>query len=540
MTRLPDLVHDTRLNTSFKNNITIHHYDESDDENNARSTLRSEHWEQTNHLGRGSYGDVWLQQCVSGKRGYERRAVKIISRLRLKDKKNSYMAELEAISKFSQKCYSKCFVKLLGWYDTDSSLYIAMEYVPLGDLEKYMSDNGPMPEKDAQQVSFQVLQGLSYMHREGFAHRDIKPGLSKNVLIKSQPPRGKWWVKISDFGISKRIEESKAQSTVKGTIQYMAPELIWHEAGNDINYMAADMWALGTMVYRMLTLMPVFPTPGAYNYYLVNVDSFPLEHLKKQAASSNAVLFIRSLMGPRPGERLSADTAMEHAWVASFKRHPTRVATSRSASKQPVPASNLNPWATISTTSSAEPSIEARQPTTTPTRPTSPILTLQSLAMMDSRLDQIKELQRQVQLRNAGRKGNMSPSDKRELHALIEEVESLSLLLETVFPAHASHAPSPIHSIKFIDSQPPAVHDALIHNVQDDPVTQRRAQTQSTDADGPDVGESQNNSQASLSDCDLSCTVVILNIAAVTTDVEVRDFFGFWFVSFLPHFKPFE
>ncbi|KAM0513484.1 hypothetical protein ACHAPE_007746 [Trichoderma viride] len=321
MSRLPDLVHDTRLVTSFKDKLTIHSYDESDDENDARSKLRSEHWEQTKHLGRGSYGDVWLQQCVSGKRGYEKRAVKIIPRLRVKDKEDSYMAELEVIAKFSQRRYSKCFVKLLGWYDTDSSLYIAMEYVPLGDLEKYMSDNGTMQEADARQVSFQILEGLSYMHREGFAHRDIKPG---NVLIKSQPPKSKWWVKISGFGISKRVEALNAQSTVKGTAQYMAPELTWHEPGNSINYMAADMWALGTMAYRMLTLMPVFATPRAYNYYLVNVESFPLEELKKRDASSDAILFIRSLMGPRPGERLSSDKAMQHAWVASFKSQQTQ------------------------------------------------------------------------------------------------------------------------------------------------------------------------------------------------------------------------
>lgn len=105
----------------------------------------------------------------------------------------------------------------------------------------------------------------------------------------------------------------------------MAPELIWHEAGNPIDYMAADMWALGAMVYRMLTLMPVFSTPGAYNYYLVNVDSFPLEELRKRDASSDATLFIRSLMGPRPGERLASDKAMEHAWVASFQSHLTQI-----------------------------------------------------------------------------------------------------------------------------------------------------------------------------------------------------------------------
>lgn len=122
MSRLPDLVHDTRLNTSIKGNITIHHYDESDDENDARSTLRSEHWQQTSHLGRGGYGDVWLQQCVSGKRGYERRAVKIIPRLYLKDKKDNYMAELEAIAKFSQRrvslktvCHGKKKKRLLNY-----------------------------------------------------------------------------------------------------------------------------------------------------------------------------------------------------------------------------------------------------------------------------------------------------------------------------------------------------------------------------------------------------------------------------------------
>lgn len=117
MSRLPDLVHDTRLITSFKDKLTIHNYDESDDENDARSTLRSEHWEQTSHLGHGSYGDVWLQQCVSGKRGYEQRAVKIIPRLRLKDKKDGYMAELEAIAKFSQRRVSTktiCMVQNKG------------------------------------------------------------------------------------------------------------------------------------------------------------------------------------------------------------------------------------------------------------------------------------------------------------------------------------------------------------------------------------------------------------------------------------------
>ncbi|KAL7940506.1 kinase-like domain-containing protein [Trichoderma barbatum] len=284
MSRLPDLVRHTQLNTSFQDGFTIHHHDDSDDENDSRSTLRSEYWQSTEHTGRGGCGDVWLQKCVHGKRDHDRRAVKVIPRLKLKDKKDSYMTELEAIAMFSQKPYSKCFVKLLGWYDTDSDVCIVMEYFPLGDLQNYMTKCGPMDEANAREISFQVLQGLSYMHQEGFAHRDIKPGPS--------PSRSKWWVKISDFGVSKRVEGSmKVMSSIRGTLPYMAPQLLWHEPSSLtlINHQAADMWALGEMVYRILTQAAVFPTQNALVKYLVNTDLFPLEKLRDQDASSDVI-----------------------------------------------------------------------------------------------------------------------------------------------------------------------------------------------------------------------------------------------------------
>src|ERR1700712_6036468 len=117
-----------------------------------------------------------------------------------------------------------------------------MEYCELGDLHKHLSSNPPLPEKEAQEVMFQILEGIRYMHEHEFAHRDLKPAVStkpcncdriscliksakQNILVKSIPPEP-WWVKITDFGISKRIEESLgAPSTMKGTLQFIAPEL---------------------------------------------------------------------------------------------------------------------------------------------------------------------------------------------------------------------------------------------------------------------------------------------------------------------------
>ncbi|PNP39232.1 hypothetical protein TGAMA5MH_08909 [Trichoderma gamsii] len=326
MSRWPDLVRDTRLSTTIEDDVTIHHHEDSDDENNARSTWREERWKATVRLGHGGCGSVWLQECVEGGRGIDKRAVKIIPRMSLKDKKDNYVSELEAIAKFSQKRYSKCFVKFLGWYDDDASnLYIAMEYLPLGDLQKYMDKHRLIDETNVREISFQVLEGLSYMHREGFAHRDIKPD---NVLIRSQPPMNNWWVKISDFGISKRVEGSiKVVSSIKGTIPYMAPELLFHEpsSSNQINHQAADMWALGEMACRLLTKTAVFPTHNALVSYLVNTDLFPTDNLTKRDASSNAVSFIRSLMEPHPDKRLTSDTAMEHPWVAPLQGHRPQV-----------------------------------------------------------------------------------------------------------------------------------------------------------------------------------------------------------------------
>lgn len=54
-----------------------------------------------------------------------------------------------------------------------------MEYFPLGDLQQLMDKTGLISEADVRVIISQVLEGLGHMHCEGFAHRDVKPGVSR-------------------------------------------------------------------------------------------------------------------------------------------------------------------------------------------------------------------------------------------------------------------------------------------------------------------------------------------------------------------------
>lgn len=79
--------------------------------------------------------------------------------------------------------YRDYFVRSYGWYDTKDFLYITMEYLPLGDLSRYLKD--PIPEAQAASISLQVLEGLRFMHQNNVAHRDLKPNVSHS-FVKSE------------------------------------------------------------------------------------------------------------------------------------------------------------------------------------------------------------------------------------------------------------------------------------------------------------------------------------------------------------------
>ncbi|RFU30292.1 hypothetical protein B7463_g6070, partial [Scytalidium lignicola] len=309
MSYLSDFEH-TKLDAQvYPGGVLQKHYI-SDPISGQRRVPKTKEWKVERLLGKGSFGEVRLEVHLEEN---ERRAVKRIwasgSTFKM-----AYERELKALLEFSKPKYkeSAVFVEFFGWFEDPESVYLAMEYVPLGDLEENVKAiGGTVKEAEVRDITHQILEGLKIMHLENFVHRDLKP---KNVLVCQGPPR--WWVKLADFGLSKRRTEETAYRTQTGTHAYMAPEILGYAPNVDAEGAgytnAVDIWALGCIVYRLVKGAVPFPPGLSLIRFCDNESTFPSQGL---ALSELGVKFIRDLVVAYPSQRLTAQQALDHAWI---------------------------------------------------------------------------------------------------------------------------------------------------------------------------------------------------------------------------------
>jgi len=139
----------------------------------------------------------------------------------------------------------------------NGSPYMVMEYLQGGDLSSVLLTRGPLPIEEATSFVLQACEAIAEAHSYGIVHRDLKPA----NLFLAQQPDGSSKIKVLDFGISKMTIQGSTDpsltrtSSMMGSPLYMSPEQMRSTRNVDAR---ADIWALGVILYELLTATPPF------------------------------------------------------------------------------------------------------------------------------------------------------------------------------------------------------------------------------------------------------------------------------------------
>ncbi|KAK4447956.1 putative serine/threonine-protein kinase [Podospora aff. communis PSN243] len=321
------LVQNAWLETEFHLPEYVLHrcYDRTSKSPEAQTPFE-EIWDVREKIGQGGYGSVHRLECRNPRPTIPAvRAVKQMTKTQSGDPQWSYRAELLAMIKFSQPEFDPHFVRTFGWFDDAATVYIAMEYLPHGDLFHHTQHMPPFSELEASKVVRQLIQGVQYMHDNGFAHRDLKP---HNILIASTAPS--WRVKIADFGISKRSVQGGTQlRTMIGTKGYQAPEvlgLVTDDSAADTQAMrytvSVDIWAVGIIALELLVKRRIFPSMWDLGDFFHGRRPLDLSRKEAEELSSECCAFVKSLLELDPALRPTAAAVLAHPWLSQAVPEP--------------------------------------------------------------------------------------------------------------------------------------------------------------------------------------------------------------------------
>jgi serine/threonine protein kinase len=183
--------------------------------------------------------------------------------------------------------------KVYGMDRAEGMTFIVMGYLEGKDLGRHIA-SGPLDIEQALAIAEQTAQGLQQAHEKGIVHRDIK---SANIMLT---PEGQ--AVILDFGLALRSGDPDVDTidSNEGTAAYMSPEQILDEKVD----LRTDVWALGVVLYEMLTGQ--LPFPGRYReevvYSIVHEVPKPVSALRPEVSLELERIVIKA-MEKDPGKR---------------------------------------------------------------------------------------------------------------------------------------------------------------------------------------------------------------------------------------------
>lgn len=204
------------------------------------------------------------------------------------------------------------------YFEENGRVYVIMEYLPGGELleallGKEKGSDGKEPhysEEDARIIFSQLIEAVHYMHDKQIVHRDLK---LENMLL--QKPNDINSIKIADFGLAKKYGQA-ALSTICGTPQYVAPEVI---KGGSTPYTygkECDLWSCGVILFILLGGYPPFYDDSEPRLFRKIRQGKPdMDDPVWDEVSTEAKDLIMKLLVVDPEKRLTVEGVLEHPWM---------------------------------------------------------------------------------------------------------------------------------------------------------------------------------------------------------------------------------
>ena len=269
-------------------------------------------------IGRGNMGEVHRAEDVHAPEGAPERtvAVKTILRRRTGTQIDTG-SETKAAQRFSREVrimrrlrHPNLTHLVAGGIDEQAALpYLAMEFLDGEPLRDLIEEESQLPVAWAAAIGAQIAAGLAAAHAAGVVHRDLKP---TNVMLTQGGT-----VKVLDFGMGSIVDDpdqTRLTSTgvSVGTARYMAPEQCQAKEVTQ----AADLYALGCVLYEMLVGVPPFTSESAYELAdrHVHHQPAPVRAIRGEVPAELARL-VERLLAKDPADRPADAVTVRDALV---------------------------------------------------------------------------------------------------------------------------------------------------------------------------------------------------------------------------------
>ena len=318
-------VHETRkLRSCPKRHL--HKAERLTDSRTQVTVVKKYRYSSENSIGSGAFSSIFVaikdENVDSESQRIECRAfaLKRIEKARMNSK--DIKREISTLMSISDKC--EHIIKYHESFEDENFQYLSLDLMD-GDLQEFVTNDNvnkvlkSNPESGVQ-ITKELVDGLAFLHKEKFIHRDLKPG---NILYTTDPTLH---FKIADFGLTKDMTGSSVISSTggssvamaAGTRCWMAPELLSMKTRDHTEQ--SDIFSLGVVIYYLLTLgKHPFGIEGEPEY-IIQRKIVEISPKLDQAFGPEATSFLQNLLAKNPSERPPAAYLNQHPFLWSVRK----------------------------------------------------------------------------------------------------------------------------------------------------------------------------------------------------------------------------